>query len=769
MHSFLSLAAIVAGLVSFGSSAKANVIFSDPTSPSADANSFRLYGNLQNGDANSGQWFIEYGTTTSYGASSSPHTVAANATVTDAYVFISSGVQPSTLYHYRYRAIIGSTVYTGSTDYTITTAPAAVAAPFAPTVNSKLLVVGGATTLNVDATGVRPFTSHWKHNGVPIAGADYTGTGVSLSLNPIALTDAGAWRASVSNTVSSVLTTVETPDVNLVVADITKFPTTTAATEGGTITATVSLSPAGTNATYNWKLSTGPLTSAVGTISGQGTKTLTITGVTAAADATYQCDVTVGSDTVTLDTGRAILALKPAITVSPSPVIATVGQALFVNVTVNPNGPTPATTTVKGLPPGLNYSSANASITGTTYSPTALDEPIAITVESTNANGKSTLVFPLTVRTLDSSLAGQYDGIIPRAADPAGIGGRITLKATTLGVATGSLTLGTVVYPINAKLTSQAPSFAQLMIPALASGKNPTVNVNLTFSLSALSGTINGQTTSCNRSTWSTTNPVPVPGVFNCYFTPGTTELASPTYPHGHSIGSVTISSVGAVTISGRMADGTPFTAASTLSDVSGIVPVFASLYTGKGSVLGTLSVNGPARNVSNYLSWLKLPSAGGRAYASGFAAHDITCTGNRYVKPNGALGQNFLGLAPGPNNAHIKFTDSTLSAAVNQVFSVYALSVVVLPTSPNNPNALTLKRNIDTGMINGTFKVIDPNPVATGPVTRTGTYYGIAPQGYATGSAQAFGFFTLPNLPVAGATNLATNPITSGIAVMGQ
>ena len=750
------LPTLAATLALLTTTAQASVTFQTPGTPDVNTTVATLYGSIQTSGESASTVFFEYGTTLSYGSATTPfiNSVAANSSGSGS-AFI-SGLQANTTYHYRYVAT-GQTsgVVIGTSDYTFTTAPASVAAPNPPSARPSLVAVGGSVTLDLNVTGTLPITSQWKHNGV-LFGSPLTGTGVAIQLNPVVAGNAGAWACSFSNSVPS---SAESSAVTLTVAGITTFPATKAAVQGGTITATVTLLPAGTSATYSWFISGNSSLTGIGSVSGQGTNTLTVSGVTPAADATYQCLVTVGGSTVTLNTGRAIIALTPTIA-SISAQTLRVGEPANIAVNVTANTATAATTVAKGLPAGLVYSSATGTITGACYAPTPLDDPLAITVQSTNANGTSTLAFPLTVNALDPDAVGGFTAFIPRDADSKGLGGRLTLQSTAVGAVTGSITLGTAVYPINAKLAGNAGLQAELKIPALASGANPKLDIDLTLGSDSVSGTIVGPAgtahPSGSRSSWNLYDPVPVPGVFNCYLTPGGTQLASALFPHGNSIASLTISSLGAVTCSGRMADGTAYTASSTLSD-GGDVPLFASLYSGNGSVLGSLTVNN--HSVSNSLNWLKLAAAAGRAYAAGFAAHDLTCTGYRYVKPNAVLGQIFIGLAAGANNARLNFTDSSLSKSISQVFTVSALSVPALPPG------FTMTLNAGTGMINGTFAVTDPNPIATGSITRTGAYYAIAVPG--SSPVNAYGFFTLPNLPAVGAPSITTNPVTSGVAGM--
>ena len=99
--------------------------------------------------------------------------------------------------------------------------------------------------------------------------------------------------------------------------------------------------------------------------------------------------------------------------------------------------------------------------------------------------------------------------------------------------------------------------------------------------------------------------------------------------PAGHSFGTVKVDSGGNVTWSGALADGSKVTQKSTLSAES-IWPLYASLYSGKGCILGWIQLtNG---SVGGDVVWVK-PAASSKYYPDGFT-NLINSVGSPYQKP---------------------------------------------------------------------------------------------------------------------------------------
>jgi hypothetical protein len=100
--------------------------------------------------------------------------------------------------------------------------------------------------------------------------------------------------------------------------------------------------------------------------------------------------------------------------------------------------------------------------------------------------------------------------------------------------------------------------------------------------------------------------------------------------PAGFSIGTVNVDAGGNVTWSGALADGSKVTQKSTLS-AEGIWPLYSSLYSGKGLVLGWIQVTND--NVGGDLIWIKPSGVSGNYYPGGFT-NLINSIGSPYHKP---------------------------------------------------------------------------------------------------------------------------------------
>ena len=743
---------IASALIVLATCANATVTVNSIDTPVPDALSVRVGGTIT--AANEAASFVfEYGITTAYGEVSQATAVDKN---TSAHVqfTVASGLKANTHYHMRIKAsgsVTKTPVYSGDVTFT-TTSPVAVIQTSAPTVSQTLVEAGPYSGINFNISpdaGSFPFTYQWKKNGVNFGTATPYGY---LNINSVTTSHGGTWTCIVSNPMPSSATS---PGVLVTVATITKFPSSAnAAIEGGTISASVTLTPANAAATYHWYTSSNASLTGIGTVSGQGTSKLTIAGVNANTEDEYQCDVTIGAKTLTLSTGLARIGLKPVI----SPISA---QSFLVGedtggINVNVNSNIAVTTTVAGLPAGLKYSTSDQSITGAPAAATPIDEPAAVVITAKNANGTSTFAFPFTVNPLPSGLVGAWSGTLDRNGDAKQLGGKVTLNVTATGSVTGSVTLGTITYPVNTALATTTGSTSAALNATLRSGSNPTLSLALTLDTDVLSGDAGGAGASGRRNPWNPANPVPITGSFNCEFTPGTSQLSDVTYPHGYSTGSLALTGLGAVSASLRMADGTAVTASSTMGG-NGDVPLFATLYSGNGSVLGTPNING--RDVTGTLSWNKQSTTAQVAYKAGFASHDLTCTGKRYVQPNPGLSQYYIGLAAGTNNAKLSVSDGGISAPFSQLFNVALNGAATISTDKAlNPSAVTVTLDTATGAINGTFVLtlyVDPLN-SKNNVYSTATYYGLA----VPGLNEALGAFTYTVRNPA----TAANPILSGI-----
>jgi hypothetical protein len=161
-----------------------------------------------------------------------------------------------------------------------------------------------------------------------------------------------------------------------------------------------------------------------------------------------------------------------------------------------------------------------------------------------------------------------------------------------------------------------------------------TVQLQLDLSGGPMTGTISDGTWSAsvvaNPAIYSRTNPAPQAGRYTMVI-PGIAN--APTQPGGNGFGAVMVNSLGDVSLSGTLGDGTAFTSSSVVA-TEGQWPFYVSLYGGKGSILGWLSfaTNG---DVNGQIDWFKVPEETAKLYPGGFT-NGTEVVGSPYKDTNG-------------------------------------------------------------------------------------------------------------------------------------
>jgi hypothetical protein len=718
-------------------------------------------------------WVIEYGTTTSYGKQSDKTDVP-NGMFVGSYLYLMN-LTPNTLYNYRVKATSASgAVVTGPNKTFTTIAPTAVDIDPEITGNN-LAIAGSSVRLNVTVNaGSGPLTYKWKRNGVLLTNStgshqapNYISGSNSdrLYIDNVTAAFASTFTCEVSNPDSPSQTTnpITVKIITLTPSDnITKK-------EGETLKFTVSITPPDPSATYAWEAIRVPAMTGYGDVSGATTSTLTIANSTILADDSYRCKVTIGATTVNTDTVNVELLPKPVI--DPiSDQTAYIGQAMTIYVNISEN---PTSVKVTGLPPGLSWNPTDYSIRGMPSRMTGLDEPEVIVINASNAAGAAkTVAFRLQVLPLDPDMVGAFNGLIGRGVDSKQVGGQISLNVTATGDYTGTMKLGVGTYNLKGRVvTASGGTSTEITLTNFKTGTLPAINANITIADDGtFSGSVNTTTggdsiNNGQRNPWSTFNPFPTAGLFNCQLTPGAPENADPAFPHGHSYAALTVAQAGTVSWAGRCADDSVISGSTTIS-VDGNVPLFCALYKGNGSIHGLPQI--VAKSVSGSCSWNSTGSTS-RAYRTGFSTHTLSVLGYRYVKPLAGLGEIILGLTDKASNARLSFSDGGLGSTISQVFRITSLNAIQMPTGAVlNPNTVSMTMDLTKGSITGKFSVKDPNPLKTSQIlTRTATYYALI----IPGTGEARGYFTLAKLPSAGPpasnTSITTSDMLSGIVVL--
>jgi hypothetical protein len=291
------------------------------------------------------------------------------------------------------------------------------------------------------------------------------------------------------------------------------------------------------------------------------------------------------------------------------------------------------------------------------------------------------------------AVAGVYSGLFyPTNGVTEGSSGFISVAIATnsKGACTGKLLLdgGSNSFSGSFDLTGTAH------INVARRGKTPvSVTLNLDFNRAdaRMGGSVSDETAGWNsvieadRAVFSATgNPAAnYAGQFTLLFPPDTNAPAGS--PDGYGCAAMTNTPAGNSMVGGSLADGTPFVWSAPIAG-NGRIPVYQSLYSGKGSVLGWIYLtNEPPQEVTadSWVSWIKLPISR-TLYPSGFT--------NR----TGVLGSPYTNTAR-TGGPVLNLTNATLVLR-NGNLTGGALTYTNIGTDPASRNMLT---NLDAGNAN--------------------------------------------------------------------
>jgi hypothetical protein len=199
------------------------------------------------------------------------------------------------------------------------------------------------------------------------------------------------------------------------------------------------------------------------------------------------------------------------------------------------------------------------------------------------------------------------------------------------------------------------------------------------------------------RSVFNTTNNrAPYMGKYTLTV-PGSTNDDG-TFPFGLGYGAVTVDAAGNVVLSGSLADGTPVSQSTTVSQ-NGWWPLYSWLYGGKGSVFSWVSfvTNAPP---SGQFSWIKpaLPVASTKFYPQGFT-NLVMAEVAHYVAPTNAT------------TRVIDLTNGVLSFEGGNLLAPFSNNVVLtannlVTNAPSSTNKLTFSLTVASGVFSGTVAV---------------------------------------------------------------
>ena len=192
-----------------------------------------------------------------------------------------------------------------------------------------------------------------------------------------------------------------------------------------------------------------------------------------------------------------------------------------------------------------------------------------------------------------------------------------------------------------------------------------------------------------NRPTFTKTNPAPNSGRYTLCILP---DAGSPASPQGEGWGTLSLSSLGTLTFSGTLADGTKVSQTTTLSR-SGNWPLYLSLYKGKGSLLcpAILDTNQPESDITGALHWFKQAQPTAKICPAGFT-NLTSVLGSRFVPPS-------------LTNALLNLTDGSIEFSLDNISPVFTNSISLTPQSTilnQSANKLSISVSKSTGRFSG-------------------------------------------------------------------
>ena len=345
--------------------------------------------------------------------------------------------------------------------------------------------------------------------------------------------------------------------------------------------------------------------------------------------------------------------------------------------------------------PTVSYASANASGSLTfTPSPNA-NGTATITVTVTDGGPSNNIVtraFTVTIlpyipaKGTYTGLFHENDGVRLQSA------GFLTVATTALGDYSGRLQIGDSSYTYSGKLNAQCQATnlifrtgARSLTLELRFGKGMETNqlfgrVTDGIWTAALTG---------DRAVFnSSTNPAPYAGKYTLVI-PGWEN--DPSLPLGDGYATVQVNTSGQATFAGVLTDGTKFSQIVPLSK-GGFCPLYASLYSGKGSVMSWIAfTNLPGSDINGTLNWIK-PTNSSALYRAGFN-NTSEVIGSAYVQPAVST-VHILNLT----NAAVAFSGGNLAAAFTNLVTLGSNSKVINLSN----NKLTMNFTLTTGTFSG-------------------------------------------------------------------
>ncbi len=283
------------------------------------------------------------------------------------------------------------------------------------------------------------------------------------------------------------------------------------------------------------------------------------------------------------------------------------------------------------------------------------------------------------------ALAAGYGGVFTDTSPAHATTGALLAKITSGGAFTGALFFSGHRFALRGKFNSQGD--VVLTIPR-GGGKAPLIlalHIDTTGVDQRITGSITDGTVSLSLD--ATRGPATAtPAQYNVRIAPA----ADTATPRGYGYLMVTVTAKGLARVTGALADGTPITAASYLTNNA--VPLYVPLVSGAGSLAGTLTVDGSTAQAM--LDWHR-PVRPGTRFPNAWDAQNAAA-GSVYVAPQGTDS------ALAATSATLTVDSSELDTLMTLPFSIGLATRVTFPVKP--PAGWRLTINPRNGRFTGSY-----------------------------------------------------------------
>jgi uncharacterized repeat protein (TIGR03803 family) len=477
---------------------------------------------------------------------------------------------------------------------------------------------------------------------------------------------------------------------------------------------------------YEWRFNSNTLSN-VRNYSGATSSVLTLTNAVPANSGSYSVIIKNAAGSIT-STNAALLVVNPP--GRPSLRITDPAQNTYLKTTaVTVTGDTSGTVTVAHVFFRLNGGSWHPATevngwsrwsAGVTLSPgTNHFEAYAASFSGTSSPTNSAYFVPSPF----AQVAGSYNGLFydPANVTPANAG-FFTLQTTYLGKFSGALQMAGTHYSFGDQF--DANGVGQATIPMSKSAPLTVwLQLDMTRGTDHLTGSVSNQT-------WAaalagdldvfngSTSIAPQQGNYTLVI-PG--AGAAPR-PAGDSWGTVKLDAAGNVHLSGSLADGTSIAQTVPVSR-GGAWPLYASLYSGQGLLLGWLALSSDSNQaLAGNVLWLKSASSTAKYYANGLTLR-TNIQGSPYTAPGG--GTNLFNAT----NLVVVLSGGGLAQSITNHITLDANNKVVNLGS----NKLSLSFSSSAGSFKGSV-------AGPAPASKSISFNGVVLENQ--GAASGLGFF---------------------------